>query len=147
MMYENFNDFLDSIEKVELKDLPSIFNKALQKDDNYEILFRFMLQRGFILLHGDSFIKSNEEDFNRESYLFKCDNPDSVCQELEDLLDENFHENEFKIDVLHTPFGRECACYSVLGNGKVVIEYPNFTKNQKVWANSKDKEQNPSKHI
>lgn len=119
----NFSEYVKGLKRITLQDIKSIINEDLiNKNDS---VYGFRNQRG-VLFFGELLYGGIPEP-----YVLMCENDDNLCEELYNLLQNEFLDNcEYSYE--HSFIGK----YDYLGiinDGQLMIYFPNYKQSHQNW--------------
>ena len=118
-----FTEYIKELKKITLQDIKNIINEDLINKKT--TLYGFKEQRGF-LLFGEF-----ENGRIPKPYVFMCENDDNLCQELYNLLQNEFLNNctySYEHD-----FGGKYEYFGILNDEDLIIYFPSYKPSHQRW--------------
>ena len=118
----DFSEYVKGLKKITLQDIKNIINEDLI-NKNCSV-YGFRKQRGIL------FFRELLNGLIPEPYVLMCNDENNLCQELYDLLQKEFLNNEYSYE--HS-FGGEYEYYTIVGGGDVMIYFPSYKQSYQSW--------------
>lgn len=119
----NFSEYVKGLKKITLQDIKRIINEDLiNKNDS---VYGFRNYDG-ILLFGELLYGGIPEP-----YVLMCENDDNLCEELYELLQNEFSDN-CRYNYEHS-FSGEYDYLGIINEGQLMIYFPNYKQSHQSW--------------
>lgn len=123
----NFSEYLKGLKRITLQDIKNIINEDLVNENGSVYGFR---NQGGILLFGELLYGGIPKP-----YVLMCEDDDNLCEELYDLLQNEFLDN-CRYNYEHS-FSGKYDYFGIINEGQLIIYFPNYKQSHQSWIFNK----------